>query len=118
MKDAGYSDSYAKSSTHLKNTKSWNDLMEEHLSDVELARVHEELLNKQEILLRNNNKTKQVEIVKTGQPHSDTKHALDMGYKLKGRYEAEKHSHKFDGLTKEELIRIVIGGIKGKGAGN
>lgn len=42
--DAGYSESYAKSG-HIKETKSWEILIEERLSDDTLTRVHTELLN-------------------------------------------------------------------------
>jgi hypothetical protein len=44
MVDAGYKPSYAKSG-HIKSGKTWNQLMEIHLSDDKLAQTHEELLN-------------------------------------------------------------------------
>jgi hypothetical protein len=44
MTDSGFSESYAKSG-HIKKGKTWNQLMEIHLSDDKLAKTHEELLN-------------------------------------------------------------------------
>ena len=45
MKELGYSDSYAKSSTQLKDTRSWQKLVEEELPDSLLAETHKKLLN-------------------------------------------------------------------------
>ncbi len=41
----GYSPSYAKSSTHLKETSSWKTIVNTVLSDEKLGQVHNELLN-------------------------------------------------------------------------
>lgn len=45
MLAVGYSESYAKSSTHLKDTRSWDILLKEELADGELMKVHRSLLN-------------------------------------------------------------------------
>lgn len=45
MRLAGYADSYADNPQDFKETKSWEALMEEHLSDARLTQVHEELLS-------------------------------------------------------------------------
>jgi len=37
--------------------------------------------------------------------------ALDKGYKLKGKYEPDKHTVEFDGFSKEELIDLITRGI-------
>lgn len=99
----GYSKSYAKASTRLKDTDSFQQLVEDNLSGKFLIGKHVLLLNKEEILLRNNNRTKGVEVIKTGQPHSDVKGALDMAYKLGKRYGEITITHKFGELTDEEL---------------
>ena len=60
----------------------------EALPDDLLAEKHLELLNKKEVILIHGKENK---IEFTEQPHSDVKGALDMAYKLKGAYAAEKH---------------------------
>ena len=113
MLKAGYSKSYAKTSTHLKDTKSWQKLLETYLSDEDLAKKHNELLNKKEIIIINQ-KRKKFKIIKTGQPHSDVKSAIDMGYKLKGKYSPEEINMKFKGFTKEQLISSIMDKITNK----
>lgn len=145
IKKAKYSESYSKSPQQLTNTKSWKALMKIHLSQESLAKHHEELLNAKEvskfdfpiaftdeeilkIIEGYGYKLVQIITNNTGMPEFRSrkayyitpntrakKDALDMAYKLDGLYEPEKHSHKFDGLTKEELIEFIIGGAKGEG---
>ena len=110
MLEMGYSSSYAKASTRLKNTKSFQLQLEESLSDDELLKKHRELLNKEEVIIRNNPKTKKIEIIKTGQPHSDVKSALDMSYKLKNKYTPEPPD-KYAGWTRQMLIDSILGRI-------
>lgn len=86
MIDAGYSPATAKTPQKLTESKAWESLMDKYLPDESLAKIHKKILKKQEVQLKNNNETKKVEVVKTGQPHSDVGKALDMAYKLKGRY--------------------------------
>lgn len=121
MKELGYSQSYTKNPNHLKETKSWKDLMEQYFSDEDLAKLHKKLLEKKEILLRNNNTTETIEQIDTGQPHSDAKGALDMAYKLKQKYGDITIKHKFGELSDEELeaeiadiISEAVGLTKGK----
>ena len=87
MIKADYAPSTARSTGKLTRTKGWQELMDKHLSDSLLAKRHRELLNKTE----------------SGQPHSDVKGALDMAYKLKGSYAAEKHISLNVELSKEDL---------------
>ena len=49
MKDAGYSDSYARSSTHLTKGKSWNALVKEFFPSSKILAKHEELLNAKKV---------------------------------------------------------------------
>lgn len=112
--DAGYSESYAKSG-HLKDTETWEQLMEKYIPDSKLAKVHAEGL----------------EAVKVGgDPEYFARHKyLDSAYKLKKRYDNTlKLKHEFGNLTDEdlegELARVIsrvseglaaLGGEKKKG---
>lgn len=83
MRDLGYSESYAKSA-HLFRTKSWQTLVDEQLPDELLAKVHKELLHQKEWRARDA--------------------ALDMAYKLKGRYrDTHEIKHELSELSDEEL---------------
>lgn len=80
LKEAGYSDSVSKSPQRVTESKGWKELMEDYFPTKKVFRVHKRLLNKKEIV------TYQGDYIKTRQPHSDVKYALDMLYKLKGMY--------------------------------
>ena len=87
MKIAKYADTTASTTGKLTNTKGWQELMNQHLPDSALAKKHRELLNKKEVLSIHQGKDSHLEF--TEQPHSDVSKALDMAYKLKGRYAKE-----------------------------
>lgn len=70
MMDTGYTVATAKTPKKLTTSKGWQELMDEHLPDKLLATKHLELLNSE----REEIATK----------------SLDMAYKLKGSYAAEK----------------------------
>ena len=54
-------------------------------------------------------------LVDTGDPDSQgARIALDFIAKTQGLYEPEQHNHKYDGLSKEELIELIVRGIAGK----
>lgn len=56
-----------------------------------LIEKHLELLNKEEVLLKNNVSTHEVEVIPTGQIDATAVRAgLDMAYKLKGAYAPDK----------------------------
>ena len=142
MLKAGYSESYAKSSTHLTDTASWESLMAEYLGDDVLAKTHKGLLNAKgvgkfdfptkftneeiiEIVERYGIKVQKIVENKQVAPQFQSKKAyyivpdnmardkaLDKAYKLKGKYEPEQHSLKFDGFSKGELIDLILDGIK------
>lgn len=141
MRLEGYAEGYANSPDKVKDTRSWTKLMEDYLPENELAEKHRELLNAKNIgtfdFPSNHSKEdiKQIVEVEYGfklikikiHPLSGLREAyyfvpdtvardkaLDKAYKLKGKYEPEKHSHQFDGLTKEELIELILGGIANK----
>lgn len=89
MKKVGYSKETSKRTNKLTRTKGWEELLEKHIPDSLLAKRHRELLNKQEVIIVRDGKESHTEL--TEQPHTDVKAAIDMGYKLKGKYSAEKH---------------------------
>jgi len=109
MLASGYSKSYARSSTTLKNTESWDSLIEAALGNKFLLKKHTKLLEKRELFYN-----KDVGIVETGQVHSDVKGGLDMAYKLKSKYAPEEHNLKFKGFSKAQLIDSIMSKITKK----
>lgn len=86
IRKAGYSESVALTPSKLTNTKSWKETVAEYLPDELLAKKHRELLDAKKI----------VRVVKDGKivEYEETDHqavakALDMSYKMGGRYKAE-----------------------------
>jgi len=56
----------------------------------------------------------QGKLVDSGDPDSQAgRIALDFVAKTQGLYKPEKHSHKYDGFSKEELIEIILKGVGG-----
>lgn len=99
MAESGYPPATAKNPQQLTNSKGWKELMKEYLPDDLLAQKHQELLNKTEI---------------TGDIDTQAvSKGLDMAYKLKGSYAAEKTLNvtvELDAtLTQEdvELIKLI-----------
>lgn len=132
--DAGYSKSYAGSGS-MKTTKSWQALMEEFIPDSLMAETHNALMKAKRVeymvfpkavtskeikkllkdagcpvkKLTKGDKVNHVWYwVSDNRAHKD---ALDMAYKLKGRYAAEQHEHKFKGKSDEELEEYLASEI-------
>lgn len=99
LRESGYSNSVSKTPSRVLGAKGWKELMEEAFPAKTLLQVHRKLLNKREIVAYQGN------YIKTDQPHSDAKYALDMIYKLKGLYQEEREdlSTIYKNLTDEEL---------------
>lgn len=92
MKAAGYGKEVSKRTDKLTQTKGWKEMMEKFLPDSLLAKRHKELLNKQEVITKNNMTTGEVDVIPTGEMDVQAvKAGLDMAYKLKGAYAPEKH---------------------------
>lgn len=147
----GYSPSYAKSSTHLKETNSWQTILKTVISDDKLSQVHDGLLkatrldhmtfppynegdNKKKKRKRGDELTDemiiellagvncQVKKIVHGEmarhiyfwsaDNRARKDGLDMGYKLKGKYEPEQHNIKFNSFSKEQLVDLILGKMK------
>src|SRR3990167_10220116 len=94
MRDAGFSKEYARHTEKFKNTKVYKDYISRfraRLSEDFLIDKHEALLNKKETIARNNLKKGIIEIIRTGEidPMSVFR-GLDMAYKVRGDYAAEK----------------------------
>lgn len=87
MRDAGYSPNTAKTPSKLLNTKGFQELMSTYLPDELLGEKHLALLNKEEIVTKNNMKSGEIDVIPTGEIDVQAvKAGLDMAYKLKGRY--------------------------------
>jgi phage terminase small subunit len=92
MLDAGYSPNTANTPSKLTDSKQFQILLAQYLPDDKLLEKHSELLNKKEVIARNNVKSGEIEVIPTGEIDPQAvKSALDMAYKLKGSYSAEKH---------------------------
>ncbi len=141
MEEAGYSPSYAASSTRLKETKSWNELLDAAFPDDEVLKVHKGLMNSTrvdhqvypletpeltdahivELLAAVNCTVKKI-------VHGDTsrhvyywvandkarKEALDMLYKLKTRYDnTVTIKGKLGSVSDEEIEDRIAGALSG-----
>ena len=111
MKEVGYSAQTAKTPGKLTKSIGWQQLMEKYLPDKMLAEKHRALLNKQEVIVKNNNTTKEIDVIKTGEidPYS-VKNGLDLAYKLKGRFAPEQielTKRKYQGLSNRELAEVI-----------
>lgn len=87
MVKAGYAEKTTATTTgKLTNTKGWKELMDKHMPDSVLAKKHRELLNKREIVYSKVNGKEEAEQINEPDTQAVSK-ALDMAYKLKGRYQ-------------------------------
>lgn len=102
----GYSKNYARASTHLRNTESWETLVKDVLNDNFLVDKHVKLLNKKELFFN-----KDTGLIDSGQVHSDVKSGLDMAYKLKNKYAPEEYNLKFKGFSRDQLIERLLAKI-------
>jgi ATP:corrinoid adenosyltransferase len=91
MRDAGYSDKTAKTPKKLTESKAFKELYDKYIPDELLLEKHKALLNKEEVVTKNNVTTGEVDVIPTGQIDTQAvKAGLDMAYKVKGNYAAEK----------------------------
>lgn len=94
LKEAGYSDAYAKNPSQFTSTKAYKELIEEFLPDEMLLTRHSEIINAPRIK-RTFIKGQMVE--ETEETDPSQVRGLDMAYKLKGKYQSE-------GVTNNVLI--------------
>lgn len=89
MREVGYTNATAKNPKNLTESDGWKELMGEYLSDKLLAERHQELLNKREVHRIGHGEDAEYEMSDEPDTQAVSK-ALDMAYKLKGSYAAEK----------------------------
>lgn len=106
MQEVGYAPSTAKTTTKLTSSKAWEELMEKNLPDKLLAKKHLALLEKEEVVVRNNVTSGEIETIPTGQiDTTSVAKGLDMAYKLKKRYPKESEiNQQFNIAVKEAKI--------------
>lgn len=86
MRKAGYSVETAKTPSKLTSTPAWKELMEKYLPDLLLAQKHRELLTTNIKRRRTDNGA----VIEESIDVAALSRGLDMAYKLKGIYAAEK----------------------------
>lgn len=105
LRESGYSESVSKSPQRVTESKGWKELMEECFPTEKIYKIHKKILDKKEIIAYKG------EFIKTRQPHSDVKYALDMIYKLKGLYKDNEFSvsinNPTDSMSMEELDEAI-----------
>lgn len=91
MREVGYSKATSKTTGKLTNSKGWQKLLQRHLPDSHLGKKHREFLDA----------PRQVRTYRKGELEVETEEtdpsavkALDMAYKLKGRYENNEGGNK------------------------
>lgn len=104
-----FSPSYCKNPQVLTSSRSWDIILKEDFSDEKLAKKHQQILDKEELAIASFHGD--ITIEKTGQPHSDVKSALDMMYKIKGKYAPEEFNMKFKGFSKTQLVERLLSKI-------
>ena len=91
MRVAGYDKDTASKPKNLTASKGFQELMDKFFPDELLAKKHRALLDKQEVIVKNNNKTGEIETIPTGEIDAQAvAKGLDMAYKLKGAYNDEQ----------------------------
>lgn len=108
MLEAGYSKAMAKNPQVLKKSKGWAKLMEKYLPDKHLADKHKEFLNAPRIVRTYRKGDLEIETVETD---SNAVKALDMAYKLKGKYAAEKKEVTLD-ESGQEVIKAILDSLR------
>lgn len=104
MREAGYPKATAKNPQQLTRSKKWEKLMEKFLPDNHLATKHREFLDAPRIVRTFKKGDLETEIEETD---SNAVRALDMAYKIKGNYSAEKRDISFSDEDRKVLEDIV-----------
>lgn len=110
MSKSGYSKAMAKNPQKLTQSKGWQELMDKHLPDDLLAKVHREGLEAGKTVYKNNVTTGEMEEVGF-EPDFSVRHKyLDSAYKLKGSYAPEKKLNvnlEINDEQKERAIKAI-----------
>jgi hypothetical protein len=110
MREAGYSKQTATKPSNLTSSKGWKELMDKFLPDSLLAKKHKELLT----IKTKKRSFKKGELEwETEELNTDAiARALDMGYKLKGKYKpTQVDLRSFIGWTPQELDDYAAAGV-------
>ena len=89
MVAGGYSPQTAHNPKKLTESKGWKELMESNIPDNLLARKHQALLNKKEIIVVGKGKDREALTTKEIDATAVAK-GLDLAYKIKNKYPAER----------------------------
>jgi hypothetical protein len=134
MREAGYSESYARNPQKIKETKTWQEYLDEYIPDEQVAVAHKALLGAQRVsrmefpasltddevaeiiassgrsvlVLKRSKKTVSVAFA---EPDFTTQvRAIDLAYKVKGLYksgETEAAQSEYAHLSDEELHALI-----------
>ncbi len=134
MREAGYSESYARNPQKIKGTKAWQEYLEEYIPDEEVAVAHKALLGAQRVnrmefpasmtddeiaeIIASSGRT--VLVLKRGktsvsvafaEPDFTTQvRAIDLAYKVKGLYktsEADTPQSEYAHLSDDQLHTLI-----------
>jgi len=76
--------------TTIKKSKSWQQLLSQTIPEKLVAHKHLQLLNKEEVVVKNNVTTGEIDVIPTGQIDVQAvSKGLDMYYKIAGKYPKE-----------------------------
>lgn len=100
----GYSPRTARAGL-VQKTKTYQDIIAKALPDVTLHKLHKKLLEKKEVVITGTGRGES-EWSYTGQPHTDALKALEVAYKLKGRY-AESQNPSGDVNIQINVVRYA-----------
>lgn len=91
MRDVGYSPNTAKKPSNLTKSKGWQQLMKKYLPDSHLGKKHREFLDAKRILRTYKKGDLEME---TEETDPAAIRALDLAYKIKGKYSNDDTSNK------------------------
>lgn len=104
MRKVGYAETTAARTNKITRTQKWQSLVAKHLGDAKIARLHDKILNKRESFVVSDGAQSGAHVEIGEQPHSDALRALDLAYKLKGKYPRDDESG-----GNKTLVVIVAG---------
>ena len=112
MIESGFSAETAKAPTKVTRSKGFKQLMDEYFPEDYVAQKHRELLDAEDVVFIPRGK----KILEKTRPDNPTRRAaVNMAYKLRGNYAAEKIEltrRKFQDMSDEELAETVAAAKK------
>lgn len=103
VRESGYSSAYARSGKITK-TRAWNDFVEDYFNDDSILKTHKSLLKAKKTV-----RTRDGDIVDYESDFTIQLKALDMVYKLKGKYKPTQVTitNPYDSWSDEDLDREI-----------